>query len=309
MLLQENGPADTAKLASVKACTQPATILLRPPAKVAEAHGQPRAGGPGPQQAPQPMRQPPATPGVQRRAEAAAAGPAAEQQQPHQSPPVQAPGGPLGADGAGNGPYQPAPQQEQTPRAVASASQPRMCGSNLGVFSPDTPTADVAEEAVLAQLEAAALARRAGAPPAAADPGNPAGGAGAASAARPLGQAAEQQPLAAAAGEGLPRLADTNAQPDALAAQHPQQLRPPATGPQQALPGGLLPPVQQHHSAGGALGGAAAAAQPAAEGVGQLCQVQAAPTSTWAATGGLFSDSDDNDALLAEVEALECKAS
>ena len=309
---QENGPASAAKLPPAKASTQPACVRLQPPAEdavLATVPGQMHANGAVPEQPPQPVCESLANPSLPHRVEAVAAGPAAEQQQACQSLAVLRPG-PLGAAGGPSGPPQPVPQQEQTPRTVATAPQLRAGGSDLGVFSPGTPTADHAEEALLAQLEAAALARCTGAPAAAAttDPPVPAADSGAPGAARPLEEhhLPTQHHLAAAATVVLPRLAQSDAQPDAQAAQHPQQLHPPASTGEQA-PAGLLPPRGHELSANIAADVRAAAAQPATEAVEQPRQQQAAAVSTWAGTGGLFSDSEDDDALFAEVEALERK--
>lgn len=312
MPLQENGPASAAKLAPAKASTQPACARLQPPSEhvvLAAVPGQLHANGAVLEQPPQPVRQSPTAPSLPHHVGAAAARPAAEQPQACQSP-AGLTSGPLGVAGVPSGPPQPVSQQEQTPRPGATVAQLRTAGSDLGVFSPSTPTADHAEEAMLAQLEAAALAGRTGAPPAAAatDPPVPAAAVGAPGAARPLEHAPPQQPQAAAANVVLPRLAQSDAQPDAQAAQHPQQLHPPAPAQQQA-PAGLLLPSGHHQSANVSADANAAAAHPAAEGVKQPCQQQAAPVSKWAGTSRLFSDSDDDDALFAEVEALERKAS
>jgi hypothetical protein len=312
MPLQENGPLSAAKLAPAKASTQPACARLQPPSEhavLAAVPGQLHANGAVPEQPPQPVRQSPTAPSLPHHVEAVAAGPAAEQQQACQSPAVPRPG-PLGAAGVPSGSPQPVPQQEQTPCPGATVAQLGAGGSDLGVFSPGTPTADHAEEALLAQLEAAALARCTGAPTAAAttDPPVPAAGSGAPGAARPLEEhhpPAQHHP-AAAATEVLPRLAQSDAQSDAHAAQHPQQLHPPASRGEQA-PAGLLPPRGHEQSANIATDVRAAAAQPATEAVEQPRQQQAAAVSRWAGTGGLFSDSEDDDALFAEVEALERK--
>ena len=311
MPLQENGPASAAKLPPAKASTQPACARLQPPpehAVLAAVPGQLHAIGAVPEQPPQPVRQSPTAPSLPHRVEAVAAGPAAEQHEACQSPSVLRPG-PLGAAGGPSGPPQPVAQQERTPRPVATVTQLRAGGSDLGVFSPSTPTADHAEEVLLAQLEAAALAGRTRAATAAAatDPDIPAGSS-APGAVQPQEQAPPQQPPAAAATVVLPRLAQSDAQPDAQAAQHPQQLHPPASTGEQA-PAGLLPPRGHELSANIAADVRAAAAQPATEAVEQPRQQQAAAVSTWAGTGGLFSDSEDDDALFAEVEALERKVS
>jgi hypothetical protein len=319
MPLQENGPLSAARLAPVKASMQPVCVRLQPPSEdavLAAVPGQMHANGAVPEQPPQPVRQSPTAPSLAHRVEAVAAGPAAEQQQACQSPATLA-SGPLGAAGVPSGPPQPVPQHERTPRPVATVTQLRAGGSDLGVFSPGTPTADHAEEALLAQLEAAALAGRTGAAAAAAAAAPaatalcvPAAGSGAPGATRPLEEhhPPTQHHLAAAATVVSPRLAQSDAQPDAQAAQHPQQLHPPAPAQLQA-PAGLLLPRGHAQSPNVMADAKAAAGHPAAEGVQQSCQQQAAAVSKWAGTGGLFSDSDDDDALFAEVEALERKAS
>ena len=315
MPLQENGPLSAAKLAPAKASTQPACVRLQPPSEdavLATVPGQMHANGAVPEQPPQPGRQLPTAPSIPHRVEAVAAGPAAEQQQACQSPAALT-AGPPGTAGVPSGPPQPVVQHLQTPRPVTTVAQLRTGGSDLGVFSPSTPPADHAEEAMLAQLEAAALAGRTGAAAAAAastDPSVPVAGFGAPGAARLLEQRHPpmQRYLAAAATEVVPRLAHSDAQPDAHAAQHPQQLHPLAPRGEQG-PVGLMLPSGHEQSVSIAACASASAAQPAAEGVEQPCQEQAAAVSKWAGTGGVFSDSDDDNALFAEVEALERQAS
>lgn len=110
-----------------------------------------------------------------------------------------------------------------------------------------------------------------------------------------------QQPAAAPS-----RSAPDAAQPDALSGRHPQQPRPQpqpyGTAQQRPAAAAVAAPGLQRHSQAAAAAAALAAPahcqQPAQK------QPPAAP-QPWVGTSGVFSDSDDEAELLAEVEAIE----
>lgn len=388
---QESGEAAAVRPAAARSHTQPADSELRrrhaeAAAAASIAADQAGAGARAPDcaavQAPQQALQLPATPVSQRQAASAEAGPAPGPAQAAQVPcaaqvpaALRTPQPAATTVPAGTRASAPPQQLLQTPQPAAPVPQQRPFASGLGVFSPGTPTGDEADEALLAAMEAAALAASTRGPAAAAATTAVAAPAGAVSAAQ---QPATLQPPAMATHQQqgqMPvqvRLSAGGAQPDALAVQHPQQMQPavppprwqqqsgdwaaaqprgapqsqqqhpqtgsaavaqPAVTPQpqaqrQVQQSGNLapppvPPQQQHQSGGKAAAQAPEAQHPApqhqqgasAGHAPQSAAVQPAgqppqrlPVAAHQCAGAtsLFSDSDD-EALLAEVEALERK--